>query len=125
MNAQPMPGETRADILQLLQLPRKLLRGQLELEECKHQGDYDAADRGCVDCDYAFECEWLYRNDEFSTPMDISYGEIVTALGYSVLYVDAYVTRAKHGRRTCPCEICTWLKRARKLHDTIAVREPG
>jgi hypothetical protein len=108
--------ETRMMILQFLQFPRRLVQGQVDFDKCKHAGNYAEGDQGCEYCRYALECEWLYRNDECSALAVKSFEEVAAALEFTVAYIDAYLTRAGHSRRSCRCEICVWLKRARRLH---------
>lgn len=56
----------KTEILKMLEFPRRLARGNLELEHCRHAGNYAVGDPQCVICQSQLECEWLYHSDEFS-----------------------------------------------------------
>ena len=107
------------EIIGMLEFPRRIMRGQIPLEECAHAGNFSSGDTGCLVCETRMECEWLYHGDESVALAEKPLDAVVDALGSAVLYVDACVTRAGHGMRICQCEACDWLRRARRLHETV------
>lgn len=110
------------EIIDMLEFPRQIIRGQIPLETCAHAGNFSSGDSGCLVCETRMECEWLYHSDESTALAQKPLDAVVDALSLAVLYVDACVTRAGHGRG-CHCEACDWLKQARRLHETV-VRVP-
>ena len=106
------------EIIDMLEFPRQIIRGQIPLETCAHAGNFSSGDSGCLVCETRMECEWLYHSDESTALAQKPLDAVVDALSLAVLYVDACVTRAGHGRG-CHCEACDWLRRARRLHETV------
>ena len=102
-------------IISMFELPRKLHRGHLDLEDCEHAGNFSSEAVDCAVCDCRVECEWLYHNDEFTALVEKPVGDLLLALDAAVLYVDACVARADHDLEACRCDACTWLERARVL----------
>ena len=113
----------KKEIIDMLEFPRQIIRGQIPLETCAHAGNFSSGDSGCLVCETRMECEWLYHSDESAALTEKPLDAVVDALSLAVLYVDACVTRAGHGVRACHCEACDWLRRARRLHETV-VRVP-
>lgn len=104
-------------ILSSLDFPRRLVRGNIDQENCAHAGNFAPGDPVCEDCISRLECGWLYHNDEFSSLGEKPEAELVDALGFALDYVEAFSYRAGHRPgRHCPCELCTWLNGARALH---------
>ncbi len=104
-------------ILQALRDSRILVRDQIEYEQCTHGGHYSQGDAGCQICDYGFECQWLYRNDEFVALERRSADSLMESLEFAIIYIDANVERWGHDRRTCRCDTCCWLRNSRRLID--------
>ena len=108
----------KTEIIAMLAFPRKLMGGNIPLETCEHAGNFSSSDTGCLVCETRLECEWLYCNDEAAAITEKPLNVVTDALASAVLYVDACVTRAGHDARTCHCQACDWLKRARRLHQS-------
>ena len=110
-------------IIDLLEFPRRLLRDDVDLEDCPHAGHFAPSDRACRVCEARAECEWLYHNDACvalaAKPLDAA----LDALDAAILYVDARATRAGHARHGCGCEACIWLRKARKARETRRAEE--
>ena len=104
-------------ILQALRDSRVLVRDQIEYEQCTHGGHYSQGDAGCQICDYGFECQWLYRNDEFVALERRSADSLMESLEFAIIYIDANVERWGHDRRNCRCDTCCWLRNSRRLID--------
>ena len=109
----------RAAIIEQLDLPRRLVRDQLVIETCSHAGFFSPEDSECRVCETRMECEWLSHNDELLGLSSMSTVALVEALETSVLYVDACITRNRHERTTCACELCRWLEQAEQLVAVI------
>jgi len=108
----------KSEIIDMLEFPRQIVRGNVPLETCGHAGNFSSSAPECQICETRLECEWLYHNDESVALAEKPLDAVIEALGMAVLYVDACVTRASHHPRTCHCEACDWLRRARRLHET-------
>lgn len=113
----------RSRLLQLLEFPRQLVRGELELEDCPHDGFYDLRDTHCIDCPQGPECHWLCSNDEFASLEMHSTGELTRALDFALCYVRAGITKWEHDPEHCRCAICAWFREARELYDDAASLE--
>jgi hypothetical protein len=109
----------KTEVIDMLEFPRRIIRDQVPLEKCSHAGNFMSSDLECVVCETRTECEWLYHNDESVSLTEKPLEAVVDALGSAVLYVDACVTRAGHRMQICHCEACDWLRRARRLHETV------
>lgn len=108
----------KTQIIEMLEFPRQIVRGNVPLETCEHAGNFSPRDPECKICETRLECEWLYHNDESVALVEKSLDALLEALGLAMLYVDACVTRAGHDARVCPCRACGWLKQAQRLHET-------
>ncbi len=105
----------RQKILQALAHSRAIMRNQIELHDCFHNGNYAANTMECGQCEFEFECHWLCNNDEFVALEQKSMDALIDSLEFAQCYVDALVTRRGHDRRLCRCEVCAWLRKVRRL----------
>ena len=105
----------RTAIIAQLDLPRRLVRDQIAIETCSHAGFFSSRDAECRVCETRTECEWLSRNDELLGLSSMPTDALVEVLETSVLYVDACITRNRHKRTTCVCELCRWLEQAQQM----------
>lgn len=107
----------KSRLLQLLEFPRQLVRGELELEDCPHDGFFDLRDTRCIDCPQGPECHWLCRHDEYAALDKHNTDELVRALDFALCYVRAGITSWDHDQDRCRCSICTWFRQARDVYD--------
>ncbi len=114
-DAHEEDGTLKQRIMQALKDSRALVRDQIEYFNCNHSGQYADEDAACQLCEYGFECQWLYQNDEFVALERRSKAALLENLEFAVVYVDATVERWGHDRRTCRCETCCWLRDSRRL----------
>lgn len=112
-----MPDDLKASIIKMLSESRSLVKGQIELHSCIHTGHYSDRHKTCRLCEYGYECRWLYQNDEFAALECKSIEALGESLEFAEAYIDAIVTRCSHNRQHCPCEACSWLRRACRLLD--------
>lgn len=109
----------------MLDYPRALARGNMELHSCIHAGNFDLADQRCRQCEYELECDWLLHTDLDAALRAKPPAELVRALEFALSYVDARVTRrGGHSRRSCPCEACRWLRDATALSHQLHPADP-
>lgn len=102
-------------IIAALTYPRSLMRGNLALEDCAHNGDYCGEDLHCAACDYVYECSWLCNADEYAALENRSLATLVAALDFALDYVRAQIALADHDPQSCRCASCGWLRRAENL----------
>ena len=105
----------RGKLIKALAHSRILVRDQVELQACIHNGHYVAGNSECKFCEFEFECQWLYKNDEFAALQHKTTDNLLEALQFAEAYIDAMITRWGHNKRTCCCETCTWLRNVRRL----------
>lgn len=51
----------KTEIIKMLELPRKIVRGNVPLETCEHAGNFSSSAPECRICETRLECEWLYH----------------------------------------------------------------
>ena len=105
----------RATIVELLELPRRLIHDQVVIEICGHAGFFSPNDPECHVCQSRLECELLFHNEDFALLADKPVEVLLELLESSRIYIDAFVSRAGHDGRTCACDLCSWLKQARHI----------
>lgn len=115
----------KAELIELLQVPRSLIGSQVATETCERDGFLLPGDPVCAVCETRVECEWLFCNDELAALDAKPRDDLVRALDEALLYVDACVTRNGHDRRTCTCELCEWIERARTVIAKTTANECG
>ena len=108
---------TRDQFIEALSFPRKFVRDNMDLIDCKHAGNFANEDATCIHCDQGSECEWLYSNDEFIALADKPVEEHAGALEFALGFVEAQVSFWNHKRSKCPCEACNWLRDTQRLFD--------
>jgi hypothetical protein len=108
----------RERILELFGQSRAMMRSQIELHECSHSGNFVPDSSECGQCDYEFECQWLYNNDEFAALERKPLETLLDSLEYALYYVEAQLIRWGHDKRGCHCEACAWLRDCRQLLRT-------
>ena len=110
----------KEQIIEMLDFPRMLVRSDIDFENCTHAGNFAPGDPICGDCASRLECSWLYHNDDFSGLREKRLPQLLKALEFALVFVEASSFRSGHRpKRRCPCEVCAWLYRARDLHEEI------
>ncbi len=107
----------RQRLIEALSYPRELVRNDMDLDDCPHNGLYDDEDGRCLACPQQPECEWLYNNEEFVALEQKPIAEILAALEIASDYVGAQITYWEHDSRRCRCTSCTWLRDTLRLVD--------
>jgi len=108
----------RERIIKILDFPRKLVRSEIDFENCTHAGNFAPGDPICAACASRLECSWLYHNDDFSGLKQRRLPYLVKALEFALIYVEASTFRAGHRPMPrCRCDACMWLNSARNLLD--------
>jgi hypothetical protein len=109
----------RAQIVEALDYPRRLMQGSIELDRCTHAGHYAHRDPACRTCEHGLECEWLSGHDEMVDLERKSLEALADALEVCFSFVDARVTLDGHDSARCRCEACSWLRDAERLLDAL------
>ncbi len=109
----------RKKLIDALSFPRQLVHDGLELDKCPHNGFYSESDPRCGRCEQQIECEWLLRNDEFVALQQKPLADLVDALEFALMHVNAYAGTAGHEVRACHCEVCGWLRKAQRLYHRL------
>jgi len=105
----------RTRLIQSLSYPRFLLRDLMDLEECEHDGMFDAGSAECERCLQKTECRWLMSNDEFAALSEKPLKELLRAVEYALGYVDSHVAFWEHNARVCACDSCRWVRTTQSL----------
>jgi hypothetical protein len=109
----------KQEILEMLEFPRGLARGNLPLEECRHDGNFAPHDPRCRECLARLECEWLFHNDEFSSLQHQPLEALVEALKVASGYVESRAVLSRHNPQTCKCSACAWTRNADRILRTL------
>lgn len=104
-------------VIKALAFPRDLMRQNLELEGCAHNGDYAKDDVNCLLCKDTQECDWLSHNDEYVALAQKPMETLVTDLEFALDFVRAQVAYWYHEPKKCTCSACQWVGQAQLLYD--------
>ncbi len=107
----------KEQIIAMLAYPRLHLRDARDLTDCHHDGLYDQFDPDCADCHHQAECAWLHSNDEFVDLCSKPIPQLIEALDFARMQVDADLLRYRHDTLSCRCEACFWLRGAAAILD--------
>jgi hypothetical protein len=113
----------KQSIIDCLVFPRQYMRSNIDLENCKHAGQYDAGDEECITCNDGHECRWLLSNDECVSLESRSMEKLVKALEFSLEYIDNMIADSGH-LDDCQCDICVWLKNAERIYEDYCRLSP-
>ena len=109
----------RERVIAMLDFPRRVVRAEMELSECPHNGQFDSNDSECQECADGPECQWLYATDAVaalgSRPLD----QLSEALEFAIISVAANAIQKNHDPQQCRCPICDWLIQAEALHAEL------
>lgn len=114
----------RNQILEALEFPRRLVRAELEPNQCPHDIQYDATDPVCLCCLDGPECQWLYATDGVASLDSRSLDELTQALEFAILSVAAQLAQGVHPESQCVCPSCVWLWQAEQLHEQAIQLNP-
>lgn len=102
-------------LIETLTFPRLMALKTMELEDCRHGGQFHSEDPGCRTCEYVHQCTWLESNEPFVALAQRPLPELITALRFSIEYVDSQSHRGNQPSRKCVCDTCRWLSNAHSL----------
>lgn len=102
-------------IIKSLAFPKALIAENINLDLCAHGGYFNPDNSECGECHRQGECHWIFQNEEDSALKGKSMSELISALEYSISFVDLRVSREGHNYKNCQCDSCQWLREAYKL----------
>lgn len=106
----------RERVIAMLNFPRQVVRGEMDLFECPHSGEFDSNDRECKECVDGPECQWLYATDAVAALGSRSLSQLSDALEFAILSVAAKAVEQEHDPQNCACPMCAWLTQAEALN---------
>lgn len=112
-------NQIRSDLIEALAFPERVMRDNLELIQCPHNGDYDREDSQCRACESGPECLWLSHFDQNTALSGKETRSLVEALEFCYGYLDARLHQLQHKPASCPCDHCAWLRRTERLLDRV------
>lgn len=107
----------RKHLIELLVLPRDLMQDKIDIPNCPHSGFYNALAHDCINCIKDEECKWLMSNDEFVAMNEKSINKLLSALKFSVEFVETQVLVWGHKINSCQCKVCAWLDEAKQAME--------
>jgi hypothetical protein len=108
----------RDELISALTYPRLIVRDRIVPDDCPHNRSFDRKDRRCLGCEFAVECLWLCRNDEFAALRLRPLEELVDALEFSLGYIQRRDNEPKHSAN-CRCSTCVWSHKTKALIDAF------
>lgn len=109
----------RERVITMLDFPRQVVRGEMELFECPHNGEFDSGDKECRECADGPECQWLYATDAVAALGSRPLSQLSDALEFAILSVAAKAIEQEHDPQKCVCPMCSWLAQAEALNAEI------
>jgi len=107
-------------IIASLAYPRRLVSGDQELDECRHDGQFSSRHRDCAVCAQGPECRWLYKNGEHAALEGKSLQELEDVLAFAIGFVESWALQRLHNNSaSCSCDSCVWLRSARELYARV------
>lgn len=113
-----MVADIKSRLISALEFPRYLIRAELDLENCAHDGVFAAHDPECQDCLNGDDCHWLYKSDETIPLEQQSLDQLVSALGYALESVSGLLDQDEHDQH-CHCQTCLWCREADALYGEV------
>lgn len=112
-----MTEDLKFRLVETLKYPRYLVRNELKLEQCPHDGHFDGRDHRCQVCEDGNDCRWLFSQEDAGLddrPLD----QLVDALAYAIESVESLIEEGQHDS-LCHCETCLWRKQADVLYGEV------
>lgn len=111
--------DIRERIIAMLDFPRRLVRSEMDLYECPHNGEFDNKDHVCIECADGPECEWLYATDTVAALDSRSTPQLAEALEFAIISVATNAVKLNHDPQQCRCQVCAWIQQAEVLRSEI------
>jgi len=109
-------GSLKDRLARALQYPQVLIRNDMHLEDCGHDGLMDSRDPACKECEDQDTCAWLLNMDEIQDLRQVSLDKLVSALGYALESVQSLLQDPEHDP-FCHCDTCVWHRQADDLYS--------
>lgn len=109
----------RQRVIAMLDFPRNLVRAEMDLFECPHNGEFDSRDHVCIECADGPECKWLYATDSVAALDSRPISQLSEALEFAILSVASSAVEKGHDPKQCDCQMCTWIQQAEVLCNEL------
>jgi hypothetical protein len=113
-----MAAELESRLIKTLEFPRYLVRAELDLEDCPHDGVFAAHDLRCQECLNGDDCHWLYDTDDTIPLEHRSLDQLIDALGYALESISGLLNQDEHDPH-CHCQTCLWCREADALYGEV------
>ena len=110
-----MEGSLKDRLAEALQFPRGLVRNEMRLEDCGHDGVIDKNDPLCRNCMDQDSCKWLLNLEDAGDFRQAPLDQLVDALGYALESVRVLLQGRDHDP-FCRCDACAWHRQADSLY---------
>jgi len=111
-------SDIKTRLIKALEFPRYMVRAELDLENCPHDGVFTAHDPNCQDCLDGEDCHWLYKTDETVPLEQQSLDELISSLGFALESISGLLDQDEHDRH-CHCQTCLWCREADALYGEV------
>ena len=95
----------------LLDYPRWCIEREVDFSACHLQGNFDAGEPRCTDCQFGKACHWLKLNGR-EPMLDTPLLDLIDALETAVTYLRRDSRDSADHDRQCTCDTCAWLREA-------------
>lgn len=98
-------------LVTLLEYPRWVIEREVDFTSCHLQGEFEASDPVCANCQFGEACSWLshHRGEpSLSTPLP----ELLNALQTAADYLRGERLGPPPHTAECDCDTCQWLREA-------------
>lgn len=98
-------------LLELCELPQRLLLDEINNRDCIHDANFDLSDSECWGCDVGEECLSLLKvlqNQGLEDLENLSIERLTESIKVAKQYIDNKIQEQRHDIKTCSCELCTW-----------------
>jgi len=109
-------GSLKDRLAEALQFPRGLIRNEMHLEGCTHDGIVDKHDPACQECSDQHSCKWLLNLEDIGDFRRAPLNQLVDALGYALESVQVLLQGHEHDP-FCHCDACVWHRQADSLYS--------
>lgn len=110
-----MAKDLKRMLVETLKYPRYLIRNELKLEECPHDGRFARNDAQCRYCIDNEDCRWLCSFEDTAALGSRPLKHLVDALGFAIDSVSSLIEDGEHDV-LCHCETCLWRRQADDLY---------
>ena len=112
----------RQAIIETLSFPKTVIAKYINVDNCPHGGYFNPAESDCEHCARHGECHWIFQNEESTALENKPLEELISALEYSISFIELRISHQGHHAGNCQCESCLWLKKASTLFNQALLK---